>query len=120
MTNQGNQKKVSREALTASDREALDQMLGQLRKLYSDRLDRVILYGHKSRERGGSDLDVLVVIRGVSNRFVEMSRIHRITGPFKVSEDILITAIPVDSEFLETQMETSFFTTILEEGIALT
>lgn len=119
MTSHLGPKKVSREALALSDREALDRMLGQLRKLYSDRLEKVILYGHKSRGERGSDLDVLVVIKGVTDRFVEMSRIHRITEPMKVNEDILITAIPVESAFLESQRETSFFNNILKEGIVL-
>lgn len=111
--------KVSKEALTLSDRQALDSVVAQLRNAYGERLKKVILYGHKSRGERGSDLDILVVIEDVSDRFVEMSRIHRITGPIKVDEDILITAIPVDAAFLENQRETSFFAAILKDGIPL-
>jgi predicted nucleotidyltransferase len=112
-------KKISREALTGSDRQALDKLIGSLRKLYADRLRQVILYGHKIRGKQGSDLDVLVVIDGISDRFVEMTRIHKITGPISADEDILITAIPVDAVYLGSQSETSFFAAILREGIAL-
>jgi len=112
-------KKVSMEALTSSDRQALNYLMVQLRKLYAERLQQVILYGHKSRGERGSDLDILVVIEGVTDRFVEMTRIHRITGPITVDEDILITAIPVDVTYLEQHRETSFFAGILQEGIAL-
>ena len=111
--------KVSKEALTAADRQALDTVVRALRRLYADRLKQVILYGHKSRGKQGSDLDVLVVIDGISDRFVEMSRIHQITGPITVDEDILITAIPVDATYLESQKETSFFAAILQDGIVL-
>jgi predicted nucleotidyltransferase len=111
--------KVSKEALTVSDRQALDQLVKALRRLYAERLKRVILYGHKSRGKRGSDLDILIVIEGIRDRFVEMSRIHQITGPITVDEDILITAIPVDAAYLETQRETSFFTAILREGIEI-
>lgn len=112
-------KKVSKEALTVSDRQALDSLVAQLRKLYAERLKQVILYGHKSRGERGSDLDILVVIEGITDRFVEMSRIHRITGPITVDEDILITAIPVDAAYLEQQRETAFFAAILQDGIPL-
>jgi hypothetical protein len=112
-------KKVSREGLTASDRQALDILMRSLRRLYADRLLRVILYGHKTRRTSGADLDVLVVIEGIADRFVEMSRIHQITGPITVEEDILITAIPVDAAYLESQRESSFFAAILQDGIVL-
>ena len=112
-------KKVSMETLTASDRQALDSLMAQLRKVYAERLKQVILYGHKSRGERGSDLDVLVVIEGITDRFVEMSRIHRITGPITVDQDILITAIPVDAAYLKQHRETSFFATILQDGITL-
>ncbi len=111
--------RIRLEALSPSDRIALDRLLDQLRGLYSDRLKRVILFGHKSRAPQGSDLDLLVVIEGLRDRFVEMGRIHRLTGPMKVEEDILITAIPVDEADLETHRETSFFAAIIQDGIAL-
>jgi len=111
--------KVSLEALTASDRQALDSLMVQLRKLYAERLKQVILYGHKSRGERGSDLDILVVVEGITDRFIEMSRIHRITGPITVDADILITAIPVDAAYLEQHRETAFFSAILQDGISL-
>jgi predicted nucleotidyltransferase len=111
--------KVSKEALSAADRQALDSLMAQLRGLYAERLKQVILYGHKSRGERGSDLDILVVIEGIKDRFVEMSRIHRVTGPITVAQDILITAIPVDAAYLEQQRETSFFAAILQDGITL-
>ncbi len=111
--------KVSKGALTVSDWQALDTLVRALRRLYAERLTQVVLYGHKSRGKRGSDLDVLVVIEGISDRFVEMSRIHQITSPITVEEDILITAIPVDATYLESQRETSFFAAILQEGIKL-
>lgn len=112
-------KKVSREVLTASDRRALDDLLHALGNLYADRLKQVILYGHQRRDDEGSDLDVLVVVEGISDRFVEMSRIHRITGPITVDENILITAVPVDAAYLDRQRETAFFARILRDGIVL-
>jgi hypothetical protein len=114
-----NPQKVSKEALSASDRLALDSLMAQLRGLYAERLKRVILYGHKSRDPRGSDLDILVVIEGIADRFVEMSRIHRITGPITVDQDILITAIPIDAAYLEQQRETAFFAAILQDGVTL-
>ena len=111
--------KVSKEALTASDRQALAQVVKGLQRLYAERLKQVILYGHTSRGKRGSDLDVLIVIEGIRDRFVEMTRIQKITGPITVEEDILITAIPVDAAYLEQQRETSFFAAIIQDGIVL-
>ncbi|HTN44319.1 MAG TPA: hypothetical protein VMN77_11045 [Nitrospiria bacterium] len=111
--------KVSKEALSASDRQVLDSLMVQLRGLYAERLKQVILYGHKSHGERGSDLDILVVIEGITDRFVEMSRIHRITGPITVDHDILVTAIPVDAAYLQQQRGTAFFAAILQDGITL-
>jgi hypothetical protein len=111
--------KVSKDDLTASDRQALDKLLRSLRNLYAGRLKQVILYAHRKRGEQSSDLDVLIVIEGIEDRFVEMTRIHQITGPITVDEDILITAIPVDASYIDAQRETAFFAAILQDGIPL-
>jgi len=111
--------KVDKNSLTASDRQALDRLLGSLRKIYGDRLKNVILYGYRGRGKQGSDLDVLIVIEGIEDRFIEMTRIHQITGPITVDDNVLITAIPVDVAFLDIQRKTPFFAAILEDGITI-
>ena len=111
--------KVSKEALTPSNREALDQLVRQLRSRYAERLKRVVLYGYRNRGPRGSDLDVLVVLEGMKDRFIEMGHIQKITGPINLKEDILITAIPVDTIYLEEQRESNFFASILKDGLVL-
>ena len=111
--------KLSKEALSPSDHQALEEFLFGLRRLYAGRLKQVILYGHKSRGDRSADLDVLVVIDHLSNRHAEISRIHEITRPITTQMDILVTAVPVDAAEFEKQRETSFFTHILQNGIVL-
>ena len=111
--------KVSKGTLTPSEREALDRLVRQLRSQYAERLNRVILYGYRNRGPQGSDLDVLVVIEGMKDRKVEMGHIQRMTAPFTLNENILITAIPVDTVYLEEQHESNFFAGILKDGLIL-
>ena len=111
--------KVSKGALTPSEREVLDQLVRQLRSQYAERLNRVILYGYRNRGPQGSDLDVLVVIEGMKDRFVALGHIQKIIGPINLNNDILITAIPVDTVYLEEQRESNFFAGILKDGLIL-
>ncbi|HEY4485678.1 MAG TPA: hypothetical protein VI702_05060 [Nitrospiria bacterium] len=111
--------KFSMETLTEAARRSLDRFVRQLRLRYADRLKQAILYAHKDRGEGGADLDILVVITGLEDRFAEMARIHEISGPIKVEENVLITALPVDAAYLESQREAPFFAAALSKGLVI-
>jgi predicted nucleotidyltransferase len=111
--------RISKEALSPSGHRALEDFLRGLRRLYAGRLKQVILYGHKSRGDAGADLDVLVVIDNIPNRYDEISRLHEITAPITTEMNILVTALPVDAAEFENRRETAFFAQILRNGIRL-
>ncbi len=51
--------------LTEKEKQALKELVDELKKLYGDNLSHVILYGSKARgdADSGSDIDVLVVLK---------------------------------------------------------
>jgi hypothetical protein len=112
-------KKSLKEILTSAHHQALKELLNGLKGLYGSRLRQTILYGCKNRNTQGSDLDVLAVIDGVEKQSMEISRIHRITGPITIEKNILITVIPVNITDFERQRDTAFFANILREGLTL-
>lgn len=110
---------VSPDQLPATDRKALNHFCRELRNHYNDRLKQIIFYGYKGREAQGSDMDVLVVLEDVSDRSGEMQVLQGFSGPVTAEHNVLITAIPVGSAYLESQKESSFFGGILRDGIIL-
>ena len=60
----------------------------------STHLTRIILFGSYARgdKRTDSDLDLLVVIKDVHDRFKEMVRLNRILSPLRIPVDLLVTS----------------------------
>lgn len=110
---------VSESELSNSDRRALRNFQGKIRSIYRTRLRKLILFGYRQRPPRGADLDILIVLDQFSDPKREMARVHSVTGPIKTAEDILITAVPVDAGYFESQKETPFFGGILKRGIVL-
>ena len=61
----------------------LAELKSRLEALYGDRLVNLVLYGSQARgdAEPGSDIDVLVVLRGPVNAGEEISRVCDITAP---------------------------------------
>jgi len=60
-----NTKPTYMDHLTEKEKQALKELVDELKKLYGDNLSHVILYGSKARgdANSGSDIDVLVVLK---------------------------------------------------------
>jgi predicted nucleotidyltransferase len=70
---------------------------GDLRSLYGDRLQEVILFGSWARgdAHPESDVDLLVVLDEVSSRWVELARMSEILWRHSLEHDTVLTEIPV-------------------------
>jgi predicted nucleotidyltransferase len=68
-----------------------------LRRLYGDRLRRVILFGSWARgdAHPESDVDLLVVLDGVGSPWEELERMDSILDRHSVENETLVTAMPV-------------------------
>ena len=86
-----------------SVRAVLDDVRRRLTSFYGDRLVRVILYGSEARgeAKPGSDIDLLVLLRGPFDRFDELRTIVDLLYPLQLASDRLISARPVSVEDYE-------------------
>jgi len=77
--------------------ERIRQLTEMLREAASP--TRIILFGSRASGRPDirSDIDVLVVVRGVKDRVAEMVRLGRIISPLRIPVDLLV----VDEEAFE-------------------
>jgi predicted nucleotidyltransferase len=81
----------------------LSELRARLEELYGERLDRLILYGSQARgdAEPDSDIDVLVVLRGEVNRWVEKRRISILRAEISLRHDTVISIMFVSSEDFE-------------------
>jgi len=70
--------------------DALDEVVRLLVDAASPK--RIILFGSHVRgeQTPDSDLDLVVVLPEVSNRFAEMVRLRRVLGPIRMPIDVLV------------------------------
>lgn len=67
--------------LTKKEQKALDEFTQQLTTKYSNRIDRIVLYGSKARGDAhiNSDIDLLVVVKDKQPRVIDDWGLERVT-----------------------------------------
>ena len=87
---------------------------------YGDRFARLILYGSEARgdSMSGSDIDLLVLLRGSFNRLNELRAIVDVLYPLQLETDRLLSARPVALEDYES-MRLQLYRNVKEEGVAV-
>ena len=107
--------------LSPAEKGALERFVGAVRAEFGDRVDRIVLFGSRARGEGNedSDLDVLVLVRGVTRP--EHERIYDMA--FAVWQDARIDISPLvrtPEEWAEVEhRELLIASDIREEGIPL-
>jgi predicted nucleotidyltransferase len=77
----------------------VEEARDELRKLYSDRLRSIILFG--SYARGdyvpGSDVDLLLLIDNLQDVLAERAELSPVMSRISLKYDTVVSAIPMDS-----------------------
>jgi predicted nucleotidyltransferase len=107
---------------------AMDASVGQILRtlqqglagLYGDRLIRLVLFGSHARgEAGpGSDLDVLVVLKGPVDAGQEIERTGALVAALSLRHDVVISCVFMD-DVRFSQRQGPFLRNVRREGISL-
>ncbi|MEB3355343.1 MAG: nucleotidyltransferase domain-containing protein [Synechococcales bacterium] len=102
------------------DSRVLDSLSNYLRHLYGQRLARLVLFGSHARGDATpeSDIDVLVVLKGIVNPSEEIKRTSEFIANLCLQENIVISRIFTSQERYETE-NSPFFLNVRREGIPL-
>jgi predicted nucleotidyltransferase len=81
--------------MSTSIREILNELRRRLETLYGDRLVKVILYGSHARgdAESESDIDVLVVLKGVVSAWLEIERTGKDVAELSLEHDVVISCL---------------------------
>ena len=81
-------------------RSILAQLRGALEALYGDRLDELVLFGSHARGDAdpGSDIDVLVILKGEARAADEIGRVGDILADLSLETDTVVSCTFVSSE----------------------
>ncbi|HEX4946598.1 MAG TPA: nucleotidyltransferase domain-containing protein [Blastocatellia bacterium] len=93
----------------------------RLRQLYGERLEQVILFGSQVRDGAveGSDIDVMIVLKGEVKVGEEISRCSEFTAELCLEHDVLIQKVFMSSErFAESA--SGLLENVRREGILIT
>jgi predicted nucleotidyltransferase len=106
--------------LTEKEKQAVKELVDELKKLYGDNLSRVILYGSKARGDAteDSDIDILVVLKNIQNFSLERKKVKEISWRLSYKYDLLLTVI-IRSEQEYMRKDTPLLMNIEKEGIVL-
>lgn len=100
-------------------RKILVDLRRKLEELYGPRLVRLVLFGSHARgdAEPGSDIDVLVVLRGEVNPGEEIRRTGGIIADLSLANDVVISCLFID-EFRFMHRNGPLLRNIRKEGIA--
>lgn len=98
----------------------LDEVCGELRSLYGERVVKIVLYGSYARgdSRKHSDIDIALVLTGEVNRFKEIKRIVNAIYDIELEHDILISVYATTLDEYENS-DWPLYYHIKNEGIIL-
>jgi predicted nucleotidyltransferase len=76
----------------------LSELRSRFHELYGDRLVQMILYGSQARgdAEEGSDIDVLVVLKGPVNAGEEIDRSGGIIADISLKNDVVVSCVFMD------------------------
>lgn len=102
--------------LTAIRKELRSYLSG----LYASRLDHIILYGSQAREDAepGSDIDVLVILKGALNPYEESARTSAVIADMSLRYGEVISCLFVSAERFYTE-QSPLLLNVRKEGVAL-
>jgi predicted nucleotidyltransferase len=99
----------------------LREVQNHLKRVYGSRLKQLVLYGSWARREPHleSDIDILVVLDFISSRYEEIKKINEAIHSIALEYNLVISAIPMSSEYLKRYRTTAFIHNVFNEGIPL-
>jgi uncharacterized protein len=87
-------------ANTALNDPILERLRAALKKMYGDRLDRVVLFGSRARNdaRTDSDYDIAVFLKSLPDRWAELDRLAKLRVDFLDETDVFFDAKPYPAD----------------------
>lgn len=78
----------------------LTELKGRFQEIYGDRLVQMVLYGSQARGDAvpGSDIDVLVVLRGKVDPAGEIARVTDIVADISLQNDTVVSCVFMDED----------------------
>jgi predicted nucleotidyltransferase len=100
--------------------DVLHTLKDYFKQIYQDRLDKIILFGSRARgdERLDSDIDILVVLKGVFNYSQEIERTGDFVSCLSLENNIVISRAFVDLQTFLSE-DSPFLLNVKREGIVL-
>ena len=98
----------------------LAELRRQLKTLYGERLVQVMLYGSQARgdAEPGSDIDVLVILKGPLNPGDEIARVGNFTSLLSLRHNVVISCAFVSDERFRSE-QSPFLLNVRREGVPL-
>jgi predicted nucleotidyltransferase len=106
--------------LTEKEKQAVKELIDELKKLYGDNLSRVILYGSKARGDAteDSDIDIMIVLKDVKDKSKELEKVIKLTTEIDFRYETLIS-ITLQSEEEYLKKRSPLLLNVRKEGIVL-
>ncbi|MCK9460952.1 MAG: nucleotidyltransferase domain-containing protein [Proteobacteria bacterium] len=106
--------------MTKSVQIVLSLLRGRLEALYGDRLVGIVLFGSQARGEAspGSDIDVMVVVRGPVDPGEEIERVGPITAALSLEHDVVLSCVFVSSDRYSNE-RSPLLLNVRREGVAV-
>ncbi len=96
----------------------LAALKSELRATYGDRLVSLILFGSQARGDAlpGSDIDLLIVLKGTVDPATEISRLGPMTAALSLANDVVISCVFISEQRFATE-QSPLLINVRREGV---
>ena len=104
--------------MSPQTRAILTELRSSLETIYGDRLVRLVLFGSQVRgdEVAGSDIDIMVVLKGLVSPGKEISRVGKATAALSLRYDVVISCTFVSEQRYDTE-QSPLLMNVRKEGV---
>ena len=101
-------------------RNIMDELHSSFKELYGERLNRLVLYGSQARgdKDEGSDIDVLVVLKGIVSPCKEIERTLNDVADISLKHTVVISCVFISEKQFENE-QSPLLLNVRREGIPI-